>query len=55
MPPCSEQVNWFVAERPLLISVAQYNELSHAIGFTSRYTQGTPGEMQQAGNCTNTA
>jgi len=52
-PPCSEQVSWFVAERPLLISVAQYNELRHAVGSNSRYTQGPPGEknlLQQAEN-----
>jgi carbonic anhydrase len=42
-PPCSEGVNWFVAESPLSISAAQYQELARAVGFTSRFTQGEPG------------
>jgi len=43
-PPCTEQVNWFVAETPLYISVSQYVAIKRAMRFNSRFTQTMPGE-----------
>jgi len=57
-PPCTEQVNWFVAENPLHISVSQYAAIKLALGFNSRFTQAMPGEdnlLVQAEHCSGTA
>lgn len=50
-PPCTEEVSWFVSEAPLTISAKQFKQLNKAMGFNSRFTQGTPGgeNVLQAG------
>ncbi|KAA8652839.1 hypothetical protein EYZ11_003316 [Aspergillus tanneri] len=38
-PPCTEEVQWFLSEVPLPLSVPDYNNVKKVVKFNSRYTQ----------------
>lgn len=43
-PPCTEQVQWFVSQQPLSLSVRGYNDMKRVLKFNARYTQSTIGK-----------
>ncbi|KAH0606047.1 uncharacterized protein H6S33_004504 [Morchella sextelata] len=38
-PPCTEEINWFVVEEPLAVSIEQYKQMKKIMKFNSRFTQ----------------
>lgn len=38
-PPCTEEINWFVVEEPLNVSIEQYKQMKKIMKFNSRFTQ----------------
>lgn len=43
-PPCTEQVQWFVSQQPLSLSVRDYNDMKRVLKFNARYMQNTIGK-----------
>ena len=38
-PPCDESVSWYVVEKPLAVTVSQFNKMKKIMKFNARYTQ----------------
>ncbi|KAI9034848.1 carbonic anhydrase [Aspergillus affinis] len=43
-PPCTEQVQWFVSQQTLPLSIRDYNEAKRVLKLNARYTQNKLGE-----------
>ena len=53
-PPCSQEVNWIISQKPLVVDFLTFNKIKKVVKFNARYTQNAIGQINLLENVKNT-